>query len=101
MATQLQGPQKVESARQRLTKSQFDQLFKQISNWGRWGKEDQLGTLNLITAERRRQAAELVKPSESQSYVVRRDISKSGPLRQVVKHPQGLASVPGDSVGAI
>src|SRR5215813_9333392 len=61
IAAQLHGQQKEGSARQRLTKSQFDQLFKQVSNWGRWGKEDQLGTLNLITAERRRQAAEQVK----------------------------------------
>src|SRR5262245_39781844 len=65
MATQVQGQQKVESARQRLTKSQFDQLFKQVSNWGRWGKDDQLGTLNLITAERRREAAQLVKSGVS------------------------------------
>jgi kynurenine formamidase len=67
MAAHLQGQQKVESARQKLTKSQFDQLFRQVSNWGRWGKEDQLGTLNLITAERRREAAELVKAGVSVS----------------------------------
>ena len=67
MATQLQGQQKVESARPRLTKSQFDQMFKQISDWGRWGKDDQLSTLNLITAERRREAAQLVKTGVSVS----------------------------------
>jgi len=67
MATQLQGQQKVGSTRERLTKSQFDQVFKEISNWGRWGKEDQLGTLNLITAERRREAAQLVKAGISVS----------------------------------
>ena len=31
-----------------------------LSNWGRWGKDDQLGCLNLITPEKRRQAAALV-----------------------------------------
>jgi kynurenine formamidase len=67
MAAQLQGQQTLESARQRLTKSQFDQLFRQVSNWRRWGKEDQLGTLNLITAERRRDAAQLVKTGVSVS----------------------------------
>jgi hypothetical protein len=35
-------------ARQKLTKGQFDELFEQVSNWGRWGKNDQMGTLNLI-----------------------------------------------------
>jgi hypothetical protein len=33
----------------------------QLSNWGRWGKDDQLGALNLITAGKRTQAAALVK----------------------------------------
>ena len=67
LAAQCQGQQRDGSTRPRLTKSQFDQLFKEISNWGRWGKEDQLGTLNLITAERRREAAELVKTGVSVS----------------------------------
>lgn len=30
-------------------------------NWGRWGKDDERGALNLITAEKRRQAATLAK----------------------------------------
>jgi kynurenine formamidase len=49
------------SAREHFTKAQFDQIFKQISNWGRWAKDDQLGTLNLITPVRRREAAGLVR----------------------------------------
>lgn len=32
-----------------------------LSNWGRWGPEDELGTLNLITPEVRRRAAALVR----------------------------------------
>jgi kynurenine formamidase len=31
-----------------------------LSNWGRWGEDDQLGCLNLITPEKRREAAALV-----------------------------------------
>jgi len=34
--------------------------FANCSNWGRWGAEDQLGTLNYITDEHRRAAAALV-----------------------------------------
>ena len=45
--------------RESYTQAQFDELFKQVSNWGRWGKDDQLGTLNLITPERKREAAKL------------------------------------------
>jgi kynurenine formamidase len=35
--------------------------FDSLSNWSRWGADDQLGTLNLVTPERRRRAAELVR----------------------------------------
>jgi kynurenine formamidase len=46
--------------RESLTKAQFDELFHKLSNWGRWGKDDQKGTLNLITPAKRQQAARLV-----------------------------------------
>ena len=32
------------------TKADFERWMKQLSNWGRWGKDDQRGTVNLITA---------------------------------------------------
>jgi kynurenine formamidase len=35
--------------------------FERLSNAGRWGNYDELGTLNLITAEKRVQAARLVQ----------------------------------------
>jgi hypothetical protein len=35
--------------------------FDRYSNWGRWGAEDQAGTLNLITAEKRVQASALIQ----------------------------------------
>lgn len=38
-----------------------------LSNWGRWGPDDQLGTLNLITPEVRRRAAALVTEGTSVS----------------------------------
>jgi kynurenine formamidase len=36
-----------------------------LSNWGRWGADDELGTLNLITPEKRAQAARLVQEGTS------------------------------------
>jgi len=47
--------------REHYTQAQFDQLFHQVSNWGRWGKDDQLGTINLITSDVRRRAATQVR----------------------------------------
>jgi hypothetical protein len=32
-----------------------------LSNWGRWGKDDQIGTLNHITAEHIVRAADLIR----------------------------------------
>src|SRR5204863_9361934 len=40
---------------------EFDQLFNQVKNWGRWGKDDQLGAANLITEAKRKQALGLAK----------------------------------------
>ena len=37
------------------------QYFASLSNWGRWGKDDQLGTMNHITPETRRRAVSLVE----------------------------------------
>jgi kynurenine formamidase len=43
------------------TTADFDRWMKELSNWGRWGKSDELGTLNLITADTRLAAARLVR----------------------------------------
>ena len=40
---------------------EYDALFQQVKNWGRWGANDQLGAANLVTDAKRRQAAGLVK----------------------------------------
>jgi len=47
--------------------AEFDELFKQVSNWGRWGKDDQLGAVNLVDAAKRKQATALVKTGVSVS----------------------------------
>ena len=45
----------------------FAALFERCSNWGRWGADDERGTLNLITVERIARAAALVRSGESVS----------------------------------
>ena len=44
-----------------VSKAEYDKWRTELSNWGRWGKDDQLGALNLITPAKRKQAAGLVK----------------------------------------
>ena len=33
----------------RVTVEEYEQLYEELKNWGRWGTEDVLGTLNFIT----------------------------------------------------
>ena len=49
------------SARPVVSEAQFEAWQTELANWGRWGKEDELGTLNLITPAKRRAAMALVK----------------------------------------
>jgi len=42
----------------------FKEIGAQLSNWGRWGDDDRLGTLNLLTPERVRAATRLVRTGE-------------------------------------
>lgn len=49
------------------TEAQFRQAMKDVSNWGRWGADDEMGSSNLITPAKRKQAAALVKEGISVS----------------------------------
>jgi hypothetical protein len=44
---------------------------KRCSNWGRWGPDDVLGTLNFLTAAKRAQGASLVRRGASFSLAQR------------------------------
>jgi len=50
-----------------VTQAQYQRWQTELSNWGRWGKDDELGTLNLVTPAKRKQAAALVKDGVSVS----------------------------------
>jgi kynurenine formamidase len=63
------------------TPADFVRLQKELSNWGRWGKNDQMGSVNLITPAKRRQAAGLVR--EGLSYSMARDAE----IRETVDNP--------------
>ena len=48
---------------------EFDRLFQQVKNWGRWGADDQLGSVNLITPAKRKQALSLARTGQTVSLV--------------------------------
>ena len=49
---------------------EWRKLGDRIRNWGRWGRDDQLGTLNLITPEIRARAAKLAKTGKVFSLAI-------------------------------
>ena len=61
-----------------LTKDDVDQWMKELSNWGKWGKDDQAGTINLITPTKRKAAAALVREGVSVSMSLDADLPKEG-----------------------
>src|SRR5258705_11923998 len=57
-------------ARPRLeTEEDFRRAMKELSNAGRWGKDDERGASNFITPAKRKQAAALVKEGISVSLL--------------------------------
>lgn len=42
-----------------LTRADIERLMDSLSNWGRWGEDDDLGAANLITPAKRREAIAL------------------------------------------
>ena len=47
------------------TSDELDALYTQLSNWKRWGSDDERGTLNFLTDERRLAASKLVSTGEA------------------------------------
>ena len=54
----------------RVTLAEFDAIFESVKNWGRWGPDDQLGTLNLITPDKVVAAAALVRSGRRVSMAI-------------------------------
>ena len=59
-----------------VTQAEYERWQTELSNWGRWGKDDELGTLNLITAAKRKQALALAKEGFSVSLARDANVTK-------------------------
>ena len=55
------GAQAANPSRPLVTPAEYDRWLTELSNWGRWGSDDEIGALNLITPAKRRAAAALVR----------------------------------------
>ncbi len=49
---------------------EFDDLFEKVKNWGRWGPDDERGTLNYLTPDRVAAAARLVRSGRQVSMAI-------------------------------
>ena len=56
-----------DASKRTVTPEQYERWKTELSNWGRWGKDDEIGTMNLVTPAKRRAAADLVKEGVSVS----------------------------------
>jgi kynurenine formamidase len=65
-----------------VSTEQYARWKTELSNWGRWGAADEIGALNLITPEKRRRAAALVRDGVSVSLAADADTV------QAVDNPQ-------------
>jgi kynurenine formamidase len=84
-----------------VSADEFRQLFDRVSNWGRWGPDDEQGTLNYMTPERVAAAARLAQSGRtvSLSRALNTESEPANPepadhhmtLLGARKHPDGLA----------
>src|SRR5437016_5005427 len=68
-------------SRQPMTTEEVHALHDTLSNWGRWGRDDQLGALNFITPALRQRAAGEVRSGRTVSC------ARSLPTQPAVDNP--------------
>jgi len=69
--------------------------FEKLSNWGRWGPDDEAGTLNFISDAKRREAADLVVEGRSASCSL--VLATESQPDQILGAPQRYMIVTGES----
>jgi kynurenine formamidase len=85
------------------TRQDFDQLMKQLSNWGRWGQSDQMGAMNLITPTKRKQALGGVKEGFSVSMARNAEMEAASDNPRPIVHQMSLGSggsIPTTGIGS-
>jgi kynurenine formamidase len=54
----------------KVSVAEFEEIFESVKNWGQWGPDDELGTLNYVTPEMVRKAAGLVRSGRRVSMTI-------------------------------
>ena len=91
----------------RMTFEQVVAMEQSLSNWGRWGRDDERGTLNLVTPEKTKQALGLVKDALVVSLARFASLEKTiddfnfGPTRHEMWYGLAGPPKPGETRGAL
>ena len=80
-----------------VTQADLDRWKVELSNWGRWGPDDQIGTMNLVTPEKRTAAATLVR--EGISVSLAQDVLKVEAVDNPSPFEHTMRSVGSDAFG--
>lgn len=81
---------------QQIPRDTFDAWMSRLSNAGRWGADDQLGTLNLITPAKRRAAAQSVR--EGISVSLANELATGADSNVIAPLRFGLMQLPYDTL---
>jgi hypothetical protein len=93
-----------EKRRVDVSASEFKALFEAVTNWGRWGEDDERGTLNELSADRIVAAANLVRSGVTVTLSLpwntqpRIDNPKLAVHRMTLLHDVGIGSATSTSV---
>ena len=75
----------IEKRHRKLTRKDIHAAAKRLKNWGRWGKNDEIGTLNFVTPDCIVEACRLVTKGQVISLALNYD--QTGPQGGKTKYP--------------
>jgi hypothetical protein len=91
----------------RMTFEQVVAMEQSLSNWGRWGEDDERGTVNLVTPEKTKEALHLVKDGVVTSLARFASLEKTidnftfGPTKHEMWYGVAGPPKPGQTRGAL
>ena len=78
-----------------VSAAEYERWRDEVSNWGRWGENDQLGTLNFISPELKVAAAGLVREGLSVSMALELNKKEGGMNANPFEHELGIGTFMG------
>jgi len=79
----------------------IDRLLPKLSNWGRWGPDDQLGTLNFLTPATRLGAAKLIRSGRIVPLAREMPVANTPGVRRQVYELMRYQDEPPEEAGCI